>query len=135
MKTKMICACKYAVIDKNTGRLSIINVLDTIKAPGLPLMIPEICLVLVSERQKSEPKSAETELSLKLNKKVLAKHPIKINFLDKYIHNFVFHINGLVINQAGTLSFIVKKDNRQIAKYECLVDIDTKKQPTIKVKK
>lgn len=132
MRTKMICACKYAVIDKNTGRLSIINVLDAIKAPGLPLMIPEICLVVASEKQKSEPNKTEIELSLKLNKKVLIKHPMKIDYLDKYIHNCVFHINGLVIDQAGTLSFIVKKDNRQIAKYECLVNIDTKKQPTIK---
>ena len=70
-----------------------------------------------------------------INKKLLAKQAIEINYLDKNFNNCIFNIVGLVIKEAGRLSFIVKKDNKQIAKHECMVDIETKIKPKIKEKK
>ena len=78
MKTKVICLCKYAIIDKYKANLSIVNLINSIKAPQLPLMIPEACLVLVSEKQENEPKKTELELFVKLNKKLLIKQKAKI---------------------------------------------------------
>lgn len=123
MKTKIICLSHYALADKHTGQLSIINIIDTIKSPGLPLMLPEVCLVLVSEKEKGDPKEIELELFLKLNSKLLGSRKIKIDYIDKNFNNCIFTIGGLVIDQVGKLIFVVKRDNKQIAKHECLVDV------------
>lgn len=128
MKTKLICLCHYATVDKNTSNLSIINLINIIRGPNLPLMIPESCLVLLSEREKGDHQKIEVEVFVKLNKKLLINKKVEIDYLDKKLNQFIVNIHGLVIDQVGKLIFIVKKDNKQIAKYECAIELI----PTIK---
>lgn len=135
MKTKIICVCKQAIVDKTTGRLSIINVIDTITPPLLPIVIPEIYIVLVSERQKGDPEQIDLELFVTLNRKLLGKRNISIDYLDKNFNNCIFSIHGLVIDEHGKLLFVVKRDNKQVAKCDCLLDIITKAKPEIEKRK
>ena len=112
-----ICA-ESSSLDVQSGRVSIFHILDEVSATALPIFMASAATVVLFEREPDDPQVLEALLSVALNGNELAKLPINIDFQDKPRHRSLGTIQGMMIPNAGTVSFSVRYLEKELALFD-----------------
>lgn len=112
MKCNQLICAQSVVTDKATNQVSIFNIYETAISSLFPFQIPVLALFIQLEKEDTEPLIFAFNLIIKLNNNILYKQPVSISFLQGDLRNNTsINMQGLVISQAGVLSFEVEYEN------------------------
>lgn len=111
-----LCA-ESIVTDKETGVISIFNILEQISAEGFPLHIQKLGVVNQLLRDDGDPEQITVNLQIKLNDNNLYNFNGAIDFKGAFRSRLVANINGLQIPGPGKLSFNFDYDGNRIGSY------------------
>jgi hypothetical protein len=123
IKAKLAVCGEKVIRDAVSNKISIVNIIETIKSPGFPLFIPELTCLFITERSQKDPENIDCFTRFALDKKELNIVPGKISYTDKLLNRFILIINGLVISKPGTLrvSLFLKENNKEIAFWKIVI--------------
>ena len=100
--------------DVDTKRISLVNIIEDVASEGLPLTIPQLCILLITEREKNDDTEYEFGLTIKLDDTILATSKPKAYFRDSIRHNLKITILGFIIPKPGRVEFIFYKEDGEI---------------------
>jgi hypothetical protein len=112
----MIC-CRGASLDKESGNLSLFELLDTVNAPMFPLFVQDM-VVAVKFTKSGKEKSGNCRIVIEQGKVNLFDKEITVDFGEKPNAHLIARLRGLVVPQAGEVQFKAESEKRkQLAKY------------------
>ena len=106
-----------AVIDQQTNRLSIFNVLEEMSAPGFPAMHSQLSIIAVLQKGPNEKEDPKLNIRISLDRSELVDFPITLSFEGVERSRFVGSIAGLLLPSAGTLKFDLRHRSRSISSW------------------
>jgi hypothetical protein len=106
------------VLDRETGMVSIFNIIERFQWESFPAFFPKIQIVNYLQRQKGDPKRFQATLKVVINRKELFVTNIDGNFEKKMRCRLIATIGGLAIPEPGVLKFFIHINKKQVAKYE-----------------
>lgn len=122
IKTKLALCAEKVIREIGSNKISVINIIEAIGAPGFPLFIPELACLFITERSQEDPNVLNCTIRISLDGEELNRKPGKISYEDKLLNRFILKINGLVIPKPGTLRIsFLKKNNNEIGFWEVMV--------------
>ena len=93
--------------DRDTGQLSIFEVLEGISALAFPVVLPEVAFTTLLEKATGEPDSRRMSFVVAIGGQELARMSFDVNFAHGNRFRMSIRVNGLVVPSAGPLSFFV----------------------------
>jgi hypothetical protein len=100
--------CEKAIIDTQTQKMSLINIIPANITPaGMPMYLPTITFVVVLCKDNTETLDVYNAiLKITNNDKVLIDSPVSIIFSGTKNCNTIIELqNGLMVNEIGTVRF------------------------------
>jgi hypothetical protein len=112
LKIKNLIISESNSLDKDTGNVSLFNILTNISAPAFPVVINKIVVTVILERGQSDCLNGNVELIVKQKDEIAFNQNVPYIFNDKsYGANLIIKINTFIIKEPGEVEFIVKCDN------------------------
>lgn len=108
MQIKTIIVAENIIRDFDTNRISAINIFDAIDVQAFPIFIPNIFVLIISERKKSEGEEFKVEIVLTFGNKNILNQTLPIDFQNKLIHRAILSVQGLTIPEPGILDCTAK---------------------------
>jgi hypothetical protein len=111
MKLEATYLCEKAILDSQTKKMSLINIIpNSIIPAGLPMYMPSITIVIVLCKDKIDNRdNYDAVLKISNNDHVLIDVPINIDFTGSMHNNNIIELqNGLMVNEIGKLKFEVQ---------------------------
>lgn len=124
IKAKLAVCGEKAIRDAISNKISVVNIIESIKSPGFPLFVPELTCLFITERSQKDPESIDCFIRFSLDKKELNIVPGKISYTDKLLNRFILVMNGLLIPKPGMLrvSLFSKENNKEIAFWKIAIE-------------
>jgi hypothetical protein len=113
MQLLLLTCAETCVIDVNTNRPSLFNLIEEISSPTFPAAIFTVAIFTLWERDEAEPDSA-AELVIRLNNNQLFQAPVSLAFQGTRRCRAVLSIQGLVITEPGSLTFEVRHSDNLV---------------------
>jgi len=108
VKVKNIIPAMRAIIDRDSNKLSLIDVLENSLASNFPYAYSNITYAVFMERTSKDPEEGELEISLRVGKKfVLEKAKAKYNFEGRNHAKCLMNITGVGVENPGVIEFTV----------------------------
>ena len=114
-KVNYILICENATLS-DRKQLSLINIFDQIKVKTLPTVFAKMSVVVNFD---IDQENYNIELLIKNQKEELVLPPLKrkeIPTRDKKNVNFVFNLEGILIEEEGELNFIINVDDKEFGR-------------------
>lgn len=118
IKMKTMLMCETIIQDKETGNITVINIIENGTAESVPIFFPQITILAISERSSGDPGKVKCNLQLSLDNEKLFDQQLILDFHDKPNHRSVVKILGFVLPKPGTLKAALKLDRKTIGSYE-----------------
>ena len=114
----VICLVAQGVIrDGETNNISVFNLLESIMAEGLPVLVPQLCFFVLWEREPDEAAVHQATLSLRLDQRELLTTGARVDFQAFTRARSINNIAGLVLPTVGSLVFEMRIENGPSATY------------------
>jgi len=117
-KTSLFLVAQGKSIDAETQAVSVFNILEDASAIGFPIVIAPIIIVGFLSREHEDSNAPTFQLQIELNNTLLMQFPMSVQFGDKLRTKTFASMQGLVVPNAGALTFRLKFGNTQLASYE-----------------
>ena len=91
------------VIDQQTNRVSVINILESIAAHAFPVAIYKLVCIFHLQKDEDDPESIELLVKITSGETQLTQLPVTANFRGKPNTRNIAEVGGLVILQPGEL--------------------------------
>ncbi|MDR2483424.1 MAG: hypothetical protein LBD08_07330 [Treponema sp.] len=113
MKETGVFLCEKAIIDSRVNMISLINLFEGVIQPiGLPMVIPNITLVCVFDKENDTQDVYEAEMTVVQNSRIIVPPmPANINFQSSKSTRLILEFNGLILQNEGDLTFNIKVKN------------------------
>lgn len=112
MKPLLHVCCSEIIRDAETNAISLINVLEEINGLGFPLLIPQFCIHLLSEREEREANTYEVRLKILNNETEVFSGDVKIDFQDKLRTRNNIKFAGFAVMLPGKLHVRFENDGK-----------------------
>jgi hypothetical protein len=113
----MLCA-QSILIDKQTNRATIIQVLEEVGCVVFPTVTP-LGIYARLQREKDEPKDVKLMLKISTAKTVLISYPFTVNFYETtYDASVNFNLEQLLISEPGVISVSFEYEGKIIGSYD-----------------
>jgi len=117
MRADAILCARGTSIDRESGALTIFQIIDGMEATGFPVMLQHTSVVVILEREENEPAQAECILQILLDENLLLNEPVTINFGQARRHRQAINVQGLVVQAPGTVYVKIRHDNKDLGVY------------------
>lgn len=121
--TRLLCA-EHILIDRQTDRVSAINLLDTTRQGKYPAMLPYVGLLLLLERELGEPDQVQLSLVLAQGKERTDPQPLPIHFRGERTARSVVSIDGLILTEPGALDLICLQGHQELGRWTIHATLD-----------
>ena len=101
-------------IDKDSGNLSVFNILNKISPLAFPVTMNRIVISIILERAIEDDGGGYIELLIKQEGQPDYNKIVQFSFTDLHIAYLTIRINGFVINGPGKIEFIAKLGETEI---------------------
>lgn len=127
----LICA-QNIIVDHQSDRVSLINIVERISSPNFPIVAPLMVYVILKQESQEQANEPLVFLKIDIGETELAKSAFDVVFTDGFSKT-VLNIEGLIIPNAGALTFSVWDNEKQLKSYEAIVQDSgsTKVKPTL----
>ncbi len=105
MRVQFALCAQTVSVDRVSNRISIFNVVDHIATPALPIIVPTITFVAIVESEREESVSYKGSFEVRTNDNVRFRSEVPVNFVNGQLARVVIAMNGVRIQEYGTLSF------------------------------
>jgi hypothetical protein len=96
-------AADGAVVDQQSNRISIFNLLEELSAPGFPAMHTQMAIIAILDRTQDEPSEPQMSIRIVINQTELITTPIVPSFGEFTRARLVANLSGLAIPEPGML--------------------------------
>jgi len=117
----LICA-SGVLLDKNTNKISIFEIIDNLKTEGFPLLFPTFDIVFILQRGKDDESKFETNLTIRHNENVLIETKAGVDFKNSYSTRVIIKINGLAVPSPGTITIETRLREKILDTYSFLTE-------------
>jgi hypothetical protein len=111
LKVNFLHICDTAIIDKLTGKVSIVGIFENINASSFPAIHPTMSVVAGFE---ADPGSYDIEIIFLDEKEEIVKIPAKITIGTNRKGNWIQNIVGYQIPREATQKIIIKSNGEKI---------------------
>ena len=112
----VLCARGFS-IDRDSGSLSIFQIIDGMEASGFPVLLQNLSIVALLERTADEPATVRCVLQVLLDENLLLNEQMDINFGMALRHRQAINLQNVVVQAAGTVSVKVRYNNADLGVY------------------
>lgn len=113
--TTLFAIANTAIVDRQTNHLSLIEVLDAIETPGLPVLIPKLTVVWIKKKEVNDPNSMLCNLEIRRNGEKSGEFPVAWDFNESMFHRSIAAITSFVIDQPGEIEFRITNAGKTLA--------------------
>lgn len=118
IKVDFVQIAEKAIIEKNTNKVSLINIVDTIHIVACPFALPDLTLALRSRNESKTERKVKLGIQIKQNEEVYIQHDFNVDYEDKTFNTLTLSMNGLLIKSVTPLQFTVLYDSQPLASIE-----------------
>ena len=104
IKSTLTTGCEKVVIDGATNSVSIMGVIEEIRAPQFPIMIPKLALLFTLERSASDAEKPDAKVRFTLGGQLLAEIKVIVDFQTHLRTRCVLNVEQLVLPNPGPLA-------------------------------
>jgi hypothetical protein len=104
MRLRLFTCAQHCIIDSNSNAATLVNLLEDISAPSLPIGIPEVGIFSLWERDEGEPDKT-IKLNVRLNENQLFQTDASVAFQNTRNCRAIIMLRGLLISAPGILRF------------------------------
>lgn len=127
-KCEFLLIAQQAVVERGTGLVSLINLVDTFGGVSFPFVAPPITIALKTQRDiKSDPQKPEFLLEIKQKEDVLLHDKVGVDFEDKAMNNLVITVNGILIKEPSPIKISYTYGTQKLGEAEMKVNKITPK--------
>ena len=120
MKVHYICCAQSSSLDSKTNQLSLFHVLDEIGGAAFPLVLPNLCVASLFEREPEDGPLQSFNLAVALDGTLLASFTMSVDFSKSRRNRTVNTIQGLSIPATGTVTVSLLQKSRVLAEWQAL---------------
>jgi hypothetical protein len=117
----LLCA-QNVVVDKNTDRVSIINLVEGVASTIFPFVLP--LMAFIQLRRGSADESSQQTLTFKITNagKEISSSPIQVDFIGNNLKNkTILNIEGVIVNSPGDLELSVNEGETPLKSYRVII--------------
>jgi hypothetical protein len=121
LSSKLILCAENVIVDAQTNKVSIINILEDIVVESFPFYLPATTILNVLERQAYDSDIHHLTFTILLEGETLFIDEVKIKFKkNNLITRAILKLQDLSFEQGGVISFTVysKGGEEELAKYQ-----------------
>ena len=126
LKLKSLIVAEKVIIEKDTNKVTIVDVIENLKSPSYPLFFPNFSCLLYFENDKDNADQNKYKFTLKNNDKLLIDTDVNIDFQGKLTTRSLVNINGLAIPAPGVVTIEISSEGQHIDSYSFNFDQDSK---------
>jgi hypothetical protein len=105
IRARFILVAETVIRDTETDQVSIISLFEGVSAERFPLFIPKLTVLVMLERDASDPPDGASRLTVSLGSRALASGEIQLDFGAKLRNRVIINFSGLLIPEPGAVSF------------------------------
>jgi hypothetical protein len=114
LKFKNIIVSESCSVDKDTGSLSLFNILRNVGATSYPLMIQRLVITAILERALSDQTNGNVDFQIKQCGTIDFQKSVPYLFnINTQSTQLIIRLNGFIVKQPGDIEFIVKTGDVQ----------------------
>lgn len=112
-----LLAARGVSLDRDSGYLSLFSVLSGVNAENFPLFFPQLVIVALMRREKSDPPEGKCVLTLFGRDEKIFDSEIVYDFKDKFNNQLMAQFQGLVVGASGDLRIELRLKKKLLASY------------------
>lgn len=118
MQLKFLICGESAAVDNRRNSLSIFHMLDEINAAAFPVVVAQMCIAMLFERNANDaPEPNNVSLQISLNDQELFRTQIDLRFGAHYRMRYVTDFRGLLVSAPGNLRFAVTVGEERLGEW------------------
>ena len=118
---KLAMCAESVVTDSQTNTVSVLNIIEEMKAQGFPVVFQKLVYFFFLTRDKKNAELQKGSLVLRMDGEELNSFPVKVDFQGKLKTRVILTIAGYVIPKPGTLSAVLKLRGKEYGRWDVLV--------------
>jgi hypothetical protein len=115
MRVEFAACCETVLQDVRTSNLSLINLIDELRAVAFPVIVQKLCFVAVIDRTLDEPSTSQGRLVGTLNGNVAFSFETPIDFQGRTRTRAVGEFQGILMQAPGTLVLGLTLEGQELA--------------------
>lgn len=123
INSDLMLVAERVIIDTESNRLTIFNLLEDLNVNQFPLFIPSLNVLNMLSKDDGDETILQCKLVLKLNDEELLNQPITLNFQNNRRNRSIVRIGGLMIPQSGKLLFEFYQNENLLATFLSILNI------------
>lgn len=117
LRSIVFFAAKGVIRDANTNNISAFSILESLQGETLPFFIQELGVFAMWRRDAGDPGSYELQFVVRNNEELYNSMTVGINFDRALAHRTTVNVGGIVVREAGKLSFEFRLGDEVLASY------------------
>jgi len=123
VRPKLCFVASGVTRDADTNAISAYNILEGIRAAGVPVFIQNVSFFVLWERDPTDnPNYAGTFTAAIGGQTLVTNAGVVVNFGDKTKHRTIVNVNGMVVPTVGLLTLALVLDNGVRAEYTIAIE-------------
>lgn len=114
MKADFVHLAQKIIVDRDTGNVSLINLIDIFQTVSVPSVLHEFAIILRTEPETGDPEEVEVELVVQQDENELFRSKFKAFYKEGRPNNLIINIRGLLIKKISPVKFIFKRDGNNL---------------------
>jgi hypothetical protein len=124
IKPSLSIGAESVVIDGATNAVSLMNVIEEIRAAQFPVLIQKLALLFVLERTESDPGRPEAHLQISLSDKPLGGLKVLVDFQSQLRTRCIINIAGIPVPRPGELRADLRIAGQVLASWHVNIKLD-----------
>jgi hypothetical protein len=112
----VLCA-RGVSIDRDSGALSIFQIIDGMEATGFPVLIPSVSVVCILERSADEAAKQTCQLQILQDSTIVVNEQVQIDFGQALRHRQSITVQNVVIQSPATVFVKFRHNNADLGVY------------------
>jgi hypothetical protein len=117
IRPKLILAAETVIRDAITNLISVINIQEQFYPVGYPLLIPSFVVLVIFERDQTDPPDIRARLAIRLDNEVVIEQDVAVNFGHALMNRSVIRLQSMVIEHAGSITARVTVQDQSLDSY------------------
>ena len=117
MRADAVLCARGISVDRDTGALTIFQIIDGMEATGFPVLLQNVAIVVILERAADEPAQTQCLLQILQDENLLLNEQVNVDFGPAVRHRQTINVQNIVIQSPGTVFVKVRHNNADLGVY------------------
>jgi len=127
LRSLVFFAAKGVIRDVATNNISAFSILESLQGETLPFFVQELGVFAMWRRDAGDPSTFDLEFVIRNNATRFNSMPVNVNFGQGLAHRTTINVAGVVVHEAGQLTFEFRSGDNILASYT--IDVSLQAPP------